>query len=141
MAVTTRIYATPTDLAAYTGEAAPADATVLLARAARFLDSKVFRLCWFAADADGLPVDSLVRQAFTNAVCAQVAWWGELGDSTGATSAGWGNVSIGSVSLGRPGAAVSANNSPARQVAPEVWDALQSPDMTTDRLWIGAVIT
>lgn len=141
MAVTTRIYATPTDLAEYTGEDAPANATTLLAKAARLLDSKVFRLSWFAADADGLPTDSLVRQAFTNAVCAQVAWWDELGDSTGAMAAGWGNVSIGSVSLGRSVTTVSADSSPARQVAPEVWDILRSPDLTTDRLRIGAAIT
>jgi hypothetical protein len=137
----TRIYATSDDLAAYTGEDAPADAAALLAKAARFLDSKVFRMCWFNADADGLPTDSLVKQAFTNAVCAQAAWWGELGDSTGAAGAGWGHVSIGSVTLGRSVTRVSAGDSPARQVAPEVWDVLQSPDLTTDRLWIGAVAT
>lgn len=140
MAAVPRVYATPADLAAYTGEAAPTNATTLLAKAARFLDSKVFRMCWFTADADGLPVDSLVRQAFTDAVCAQAAWWDELGDSTGATGAGWNNVSIGSVSLGRSTTTVSAEASPARQVAPEVWDVLRSPDLTTDRLRIGDVI-
>jgi hypothetical protein len=137
----TRVYATPDDLTAYTGSSAPANADALLAKASRMLDSAVFRLCWFAADADGLPTDDLVRQAFTDAVCAQAAWWDQLGDSTGAMGAGWGNVAIGSVNLGRSVTAVSAADSPARQIADEVWDVLRSPDLTQDRLWIGAVVS
>lgn len=136
-----RIYATAADLAAYTGQAAPPDADSLLAKASRFLDSGVFRACWFQSDGDGIPTDSLVSDAFRDAVCAQAAWWGELGDSTGAAGAGWGNVQIGSVSLGRSVTAVAAEDSPARQIAPEVMDVLLSPDLTPDRLTIGLVIT
>lgn len=136
-----RIYATAADMAAYTGAAAPTDADALLAKASRFLDSSVFRLCWYQADGDGLPTDQLVAQAFTDAVCAQAAWWDELGDSTGATAAGWGNVGIGSVQLGRSVTAVKAEDSPARQLAPEVIDVLQQPDLTPDRLTIGLVIS
>lgn len=136
-----RVYATSDDLAAYTGSSAPANADALLAKASRFLDSAVFRLCWYQADGDGLPTNALVTAAFTNAVCAQAAWWDQLGDSTGAAAAGWGSVQIGSVQLGRSVTAVSAADSPARQIAPEVWDVLQQPDLTPDILTIGLVIS
>jgi hypothetical protein len=136
-----RIYATADDMAAYTGTTAPAGADALLAKASRFLDSSVFRLCWYQADSDGLPTNALVTAAFRDAVCAQAAWWDELGDSTGAMGAGWGSVQIGSVNLSRSVTNVSADASPARQIAPEVWDVLQQPDLTPDILTIGLVIS
>lgn len=139
--MTTRVYATSTDLAAYTGSSAPANADALLAKASRFMDSNVFRLCWFIADSDGLPTDPLVAEAFTNAVCAQAVWWDDLGDSTGAQVAGWGTVQIGSVMMSRSLTTTAPQDSPARQIAPEVWDVLRSPDLTPDRLWIGAVVS
>jgi hypothetical protein len=136
-----RIYATAADMAAYTGTTAPADADALLAKASRFLDSAVFRLCWYQADSDGLPTNALVTAAFRDAVCAQAAWWDELGDSTGAMGAGWGSVQIGSVNLSRSVTNVAASASPARQIAEEVWDVLRSPDLTPDVLTIGLVIS
>jgi hypothetical protein len=128
-------------MAAYTGTTAPADADALLAKASRMLDSSVFRLCWYQADSDGLPTNALVTAAFRDAVCAQAAWWDELGDSTGAMGAGWGSVQIGSVNLSRSVTNVAASASPARQVAEEVWDVLRSPDLTPDVLTIGLVIS
>jgi hypothetical protein len=136
-----RIYATPDDMAAYTGSAAPDNAAALLAKASRMLDSAVFRLCWYQADGDGLPTDARVIAAFRDAVCAQATWWDELGDSTGAMGAGWGNVQIGSVTLGRSVTNVDASASAARQIAPEVMDALQQPDLTPDILTVGLVIS
>jgi hypothetical protein len=135
-----RSYATPDDLAAYTGQPAPDDATALLAKAARFLDANLFRLCAYLVGDTGMPTDDLVAAAFRDAVCAQAAWWGELGDSTGAAAAGWGNVQIGSVTLGRSVTATAAEDSPARQIAAEVWDVLSSPDLTPDRLYMGMVV-
>jgi hypothetical protein len=136
-------YATADDLAAYPGGAAisDTDAPTLLARANRFLNANVFRFCWFQCDADGIPTNAIVKQAFADAVCAQVVWWDDLGDSTGAVGAGWGSVQIGSVNLSRSVTNVAASASPARQVAEEVWDVLRSPDLTPDVLTIGLVIS
>jgi hypothetical protein len=135
------VYATPADMATYTGTTAPADAEALLAKASRFLGSNVFKLCWFRADADGLPTDPTVSAAFRDAVCAQAAWWDELGDSTGAVGAGYGSVSIGSVSLGRSVTNVSGSASPAREIAQEVMDILQAPELTPDILILGLVVS
>ncbi|GAA2825347.1 hypothetical protein RMN57_13240 [Kitasatospora sp. CM 4170] len=135
-----RVYANPDDLTAYTGQPAPADATRLLTRASQMLDSQVLRACWYVADpTTGMPTDSLVLAAFRDAACAQVEWWQELGDSTGAAGVGWGGVKIGSVDLSRSVTSVSGSDSPARQIAPQVWDALQAPDLTPDRFRLGAV--
>jgi len=141
-----RVYATAEDLETYTGQPAPATAAAQLAQASRFLDATVFRQCRYAADSDtGLPVDELVADAFRDATCAQVAWWTELGDSIGAFGAGYSSVSIGGASLSRTGrsgpVAADGTDSPARQVAPQVWDVLADPALTPRHLIVGEVRT
>ncbi|MGW4695156.1 hypothetical protein ACWEO1_22570 [Kitasatospora cineracea] len=132
-----RVYATPEQYQTFTGEQPDADTPRLLADASRFLDAQVFRLAVYAADqATGMPLDPLLLQAFADATCAQVQWWDQLGDSIGAAGAGWGTVKIGSVHLQRSVVDVSGMNAPSRQVAPAVWDVLNSPDLV-DRFRIG----
>lgn len=135
-----RIYASAADYQEYTGQASPADIETLLAKASRMLEARIFRLCWFEADADGLPSNPLVREAFANAVCAQVGWWEELGDSTGASVAGWGSVKLGSASMSRPEGQTSGAASAAREIAPEVGDILGSEDLTPDIFRLGLVV-
>ncbi|WP_060880624.1 hypothetical protein [Streptomyces scabiei] len=134
-----RIYATSAEYQTYTGQTPPTDIDQLLAGASRMLAAEVFRLCWYEVDEDGYPSNTLVREAFRDAVCAQVAWWGELGDSTGAAAVGWGSVRLGSAQLSRSVTATSGSASPAREVAPAVWDALRSDDLTPDVFRLGAV--
>ncbi|MER8158162.1 hypothetical protein [Streptomyces sp. NPDC094472] len=133
-----RVYATAADFQGYTGQAPPADVDQLLARATAMLEAQVLRMCWYDVDSDGMPTNPLVLEAIRNAVCAQVQWWGELGDSIGAAGVGWGSVGIGSVSLSRSGSA-SGPASAAREIAPQVADELQSPDLTPDIFRLGAV--
>lgn len=132
------VYATVTDLADYLGTAAPDDAERLLAAASRMLDAKVLAYCRYDVDTAGMPSDPDVAAAIGRAVCAQVAWWGEVGDSTGAAGVGYGSVSIGSVSLGRSVTSVSGDDSAARQIAPQVADELRAPYLH-DKLHLGAV--
>ncbi|GGR71162.1 MULTISPECIES: hypothetical protein [Streptomyces] len=133
-----RVYATTTQLADYLHDAPPLDAARLLADASRMLDARVLAYCRYDVDTAGLPSDPDVAAAIARAVCAQVAWWGEVGDSMGAAGVGYGNVSIGSVSLGRPVTAVTGEDSAARQIAPQVWDELRAPGLY-DKLAVGAV--
>ncbi|MFK0124885.1 hypothetical protein ACIQSP_16410 [Streptomyces nigra] len=133
-----RVYATTTDLANYLRAAPPLDSDQLLEAASRMLDSRVLRWCRYDVDSDGLPTDLTVAAAISRAVCAQVAWWGEIGDSTGAAGVGYGSVSIGSVNLGRSVTTVSGDDSAARQIAPQVWDELQDAALH-DLLIIGGV--
>lgn len=136
-----RVYATSEQYEAYTGQTADADTDRLLRDASRMFDAEVFRACWFQVDETGMPTNAVVQEAFAAAVSFQVAWWGEVGDSTGASGVGWGNVRIGSVQLGRSVTAVNGSDSPARQIAPQAWDALRSPDLTPDVFVLGAVCT
>ncbi|MFB7908115.1 hypothetical protein ACFC1T_16920 [Kitasatospora sp. NPDC056076] len=125
-----RVYATAAQLAAFLGQAAPPDADRLLARASAFLDSQVFRLAVYNANTTtGMPTDQPVLDAFANATCAQVEWWQGVGDMTGAAGAGWSTVRIGTAHMQRPDGNVSGMASPAREVAPAVWDYLNSPDL------------
>ncbi|MFI1942057.1 hypothetical protein ACH44C_33605 [Streptomyces purpureus] len=137
-----RVYATSSQYETYTGVTpAPSDIEVRLRRASQFLDAQVLRLCWYDVDEDGLPTNALVAAAFADATCAQVEWGVDVGDTTGAAAAGWGSVEIGSVKLGRSVTATSGDEAPGRQIAPAVWDALRSPDLTPDRFLLGLVVS
>lgn len=135
-----RIYATAADYQSYTGQAPPVDIEARLGAASRFLDAAVFRLCWYRVDAaTGVPSNAMVLEAFRDAVCAQVEWGVDVGDTTGAAAVGWGSVEIGSVKLGRSVTATTGDDAPGRQIAPAVWDSLRSPDLTPDLFMLGAV--
>ena len=134
-----RIYATSAEYQTYTGQTPPTDIDKLLRDASRMLTAEVFRLCWYEVDEDGYPSNTTVREAFRDAVCAQVSWWGELGDSSGAAAVGWGSVRLGSAQLSRSVTATSGSAAPAREVAPAAWDILRSDDLTPDLFRLGAV--
>ena len=137
-----RVYATADDYATFTGAAAPADIGQLLAQASRFLDSNLFRLCRYEADQDtGMPTDPVVLGAFSDAACAQAQWWNEIGDTLGTVGVGWSTVSVGSVSLSRGTkvGAASAEDQAARQIAPQVYDALTAPELTAWRFRMGEI--
>jgi len=70
----TPIYATPEELATYTGETAPANASVLLRSASRLVTDAV-RAKFYAVDGAGLPVDAAQRATLNEATCVQAAAW------------------------------------------------------------------
>jgi hypothetical protein len=136
-----RIYATAEQYTENTGQPAPADLGARLARASRFLDSTVLRLCVYDVDAAGMPTNPVVADAFAAATCAQVWAWDESGDEQG--SAGkFGSVSIGSVSLSGAGPASGDKGSVGgRTVADTALEALRTPDLTPDIFVLGWVST
>lgn len=136
-----RVYATVSEYETYTGTTpAPTTTAARLRKASRMLERMVLRFCLYDTDtATGAPVHPLVIAAFSEATCAQVAWWAAVGEPSGSDAVGWGSVAIGSVQLGRSVTSVSGEDSPARQLAPEVWDALLSPDLTADIFRMNAV--
>ncbi|MFF8408981.1 head-tail connector protein [Streptomyces omiyaensis] len=135
-----RVYATVAQYETFTGVSpAPPDTAARLAKASRMLDREVVRYYVFDKDSTGMPTNTILAEALATAVCAQVSWWAELGGSTsGADAVGWSTVSIGSVSLGGGTTAQSGDATPARQIAPDAWDALLSPDLTPD-IWCRVV--
>lgn len=104
--LTSRSYATTTQLAAYLHTDAPANAAKLLEDATRALDDALLTAV-YDVDAGGMPTSPAVQAAFAEAVCGIVEWWGETGDPVGADG-GWDSVSAGPVSLsGRSGSAAA----------------------------------
>ncbi|CAM5608572.1 hypothetical protein GCM10010329_17320 [Streptomyces spiroverticillatus] len=104
-----RPYATPEQLAAWTGAPAPPSAERLLARAGEDLDSALLTAI-YRVDADGDPTDPKIVQALADAVCAQVEHWIATGDDGSGAADRWDSVSIGPVSLsGRSGPAPGAS--------------------------------
>lgn len=136
-----RVYATSEQYETYTGATPPANVDQLLADASRTLEARVFRLCWYEVDDDGMPSDATVLQAFADAACAQAQWFDEVGDSTGAAGAGWGSVKLGTAQMSRSVTDVSGAASAGREIAPKVWDALQGMDLTPDIFRLGEVGT
>ncbi|MFE7853747.1 hypothetical protein [Streptomyces sp. NPDC057403] len=100
-----RVYAASADYAEFTGQTAPAGIERLLARASEDIDSALLTAV-YSTDADGMPTETDVIEALRDAVCAQVEYQQETGD-TGTGAAGrWDSVSLGPVSLsGRKDAA------------------------------------
>lgn len=78
MATSVLVYATTEDLANWTGEEAPANATPLL-RSASILVRGATRAALYDTDAAGKPSDTEVLQAFSDATCSQAAAWGAAG--------------------------------------------------------------
>lgn len=93
-----RVYATTTQLAEYLGAAPPVDAARLLLEASRLLDRDFLTAAVYDVDTAGLPSNAEVAAAFAEAVCAQVQFWGEVGEETDISGPLQG-VSIGSVQL------------------------------------------
>ncbi|MCY0959604.1 hypothetical protein [Streptomyces sp. H27-H5] len=94
-----RVYATPEQLAAWTGTPAPPAAERLLARASEDIDDALLSSV-YAVDGIGLPTDPGVVGVLADATCAQVEYQLATGDDGTGAAGRWGSVSIGPVSLG-----------------------------------------
>ena len=77
-----RVYATTTQLAEYLQAAPALDSARLLLRASELLDSDFLLPAVYEVDGDGMPTDPDVIKGFADAVCAQVEFWGEVGEET-----------------------------------------------------------
>jgi len=118
-----RVYATTTDYTTFTDGDTTTDA--LLRRASVVVEG-LTRLAVYDVDVDGMPTDPDIDQAFTDATCAQVAYWADTDDVTGAESQA-GPTKIGSVSFGGSGASGGATNTKsaaASRLAPEAAEIL-----------------
>lgn len=94
-----RVYATVTELSAFTGRPAPDNAERLLARASRLVDAAM-KAAVYEVDASGAPVVPEVRDAFRDATCAQADVWAGR-EASEAEIGPWNTVSAGSVSMSR----------------------------------------
>ncbi|GAA1175973.1 head-tail connector protein [Streptomyces rhizosphaericus] len=92
------VYATPEQLATYTGAPAPEGAERLLARASEDIDAALLT-AYYATDADGDPTERHVVDALRDATCAQVEYQLATGDDGTGAAGVWDAVSIGPVSL------------------------------------------
>ncbi|MFZ3569276.1 hypothetical protein ACNYS0_20200 [Streptomyces sp. BH034] len=93
-----RVYATPEQLTAWTGQPAPPDADRLLARASEDVDDALLSAV-YDTDTAGMPTDPAVVAALADATCAQVEYQQATGDDGTGAAGQWDAVSIGPVSL------------------------------------------
>lgn len=139
--MTTRVYATAAEFYTFTGGDQPMvtpepetgpeavtekDLNARLRRASGVIDG-ITRLSRYDVDDDGYPTDLTLSDTFRDATCAQVAYWAETDDPTGAISQE-GTFSIGSVSIGAVGrsAGNGAPNEQQARIAPEAVEILET---------------
>jgi hypothetical protein len=92
------VYATPGDMATWTGQPAPDNAVQLL-RSASVMVRGATRTALYAVQPSGLPADDEKRDALRDATCAQAAAWSAAGIDPTAPVAQRGRVAT-SKSLG-----------------------------------------
>ncbi|MGW1770643.1 hypothetical protein [Streptomyces sp. NPDC002104] len=127
-----RIYATPEQLAAYTGAPAPEGVERLLARASEDVDAALLTAC-YATDDDGDPTDPAVVAALSAACCAQVEYQLATGDDGTGAAGQWDAVSIGPVSLsGRKSGPPAASGV---DLAPRAHRALRAAGLLPGVIW------
>jgi len=129
------VYATNADLTAWlAGAALPANSTVLLRSASLLVRSSTVTAL-YDVDTEGLPSNATALEAFTDATCAQAAFWAAAGiDPTGGgvgTSAPVRSKKLGSAgieydtSVNASVAAFSAKQAAANSLCGEAWMILQ----------------
>ena len=135
------IYATSSDLQAWTGATPPTNATAPL-RSASMLVRKATMTAFYAVDGDGMPTEPAKRQAFEDATCAHAAAMAEAGINPLAggavTKAGTAVAKkVGSASLEYAGAATAAaaRAQLAVELAPEALTILQQAQVLPAAPW------
>lgn len=121
-----RVYATASQLEDWLDGVVdmPERPDALLTRASRRVDLALTG-AWYPVDDNGMPTTTAVVEALRDAVCAQVAWWVETGDTTGSgAGAEWSSVSIGKLSLSRGGGSGSSTTAAPRRLCQEAVDLL-----------------
>lgn len=93
------LYATSTDLASWTGQAAPDDAAALL-RSASVLVRTATRAALYDVDSAGKPSDAVILGAFRDATCAQAAAWSAAKINPAEQGLGLGEPGVVSKSMG-----------------------------------------
>ena len=127
-----RVYATPEQLTAWTGQPAPPDAERLLARASEDVDDALISAV-YATDAAGMPTDPAIVQALADAVCAQVEYQQATGDDGTGAAGRWDSVSIGPVSLsGRADGPAAAGDV---DLAPRAYRVLRRAGLLPGVIW------
>ncbi|MGW5673940.1 hypothetical protein ACWEV4_02410 [Streptomyces sp. NPDC003860] len=127
-----RVYATPEQLAAWTGAPAPADAERLLARASEDVSDALLTAVYETSSV-GMPTDPSVVQALADATCAQVEWQLASGDDGTGAAGQWDSVSIGPVSLSgrQPGPPAASDIA----LAPRAHRALRRAGLLPGVIW------
>ena len=131
-----RIYATAADYYDFIGADDPGEddkeLNALLRRASTQIDGYL-RGARYDVDDDGMPLDPDVDDAITAATCAQVEWWQQTGDPTGA-DANAGATKILSVSLGTSSAANAQRTAREARASAEAIDILRNAGLLGSRV-------
>ena len=134
-------YATPDDLASWTGRDPPDGAERLL-RSASMLIRRDTAAAFYLADARGLPTDPLVSAAFRDATCAQAAAWAalrvdpQLGGVVTARTPASKSLDGASIAYADASHAATARERAVRELVPEAVEILSAKGLLQMRAWV-----
>ena len=123
------VHATASDLTAWTGTTAPANATALLRSASLLVDEATVTAV-YATDDTGKATDTTVLGALRDATCAQAAAWAALGVDPVAGPAQQGATPVSSKTLGS--GSVSYDTSAAASVTVQTARARAVTELADD---------
>jgi hypothetical protein len=116
-------YATLGELADYLGTDPPEGAGRLLIRASRLVDMLLVG-AWYPVDDASMPTDLAHIAALRDATCAQVEWFDETGDSSGAATLIQ-SQTVGNVSFSRGYTGRGSVTGPSQRYAPDALNYLR----------------
>ncbi|MFE7017560.1 hypothetical protein ACFVAQ_45075 [Streptomyces sp. NPDC057651] len=125
-------YATAAQLAAWMGQAAPADADRLLTRASEDIDDALLTAL-YRVDDEGKPTDPDIVEALADATCAQVEYQQASGDDGTGAAGRWDSVSIGPVSMS--GRSDTAHGPAGLDLAPRALRRLHRAGLLPGVIW------
>lgn len=131
-----RVYATQQQYRDWSGDTAATVSDALLARASLIIDDALKGAVYDVDPATLMPTDANITEALMEATCAQIQWWDEIGDTTGAgAGAQFQSASIGSASYtkGYSAAGSKAGNSGA--LAPMAFTTLEVAGLLTSTVY------
>ena len=119
-----RAYATEAEYITWSGDATASIGQSLLVRASLVIDSVLIGTV-YDTNSSSLPTNPDIIEALSDAVCAQIQWWDEQGDTTGsgATSQFQG-ASIGSASYTKGYSAAGSSAGNTSPLAPMAYRTL-----------------
>lgn len=126
-------YATLSDLASYLRAVPPDDAATLLEQASRLVDVLLIGAV-YDVDEDGMPTDADDIAALRKATCAQVKWFDETGDSTGAAEQ-FQSASIGAISFTRGYTGAGSLTGAGQRYAPDAINTLRLAGLLPATAW------
>lgn len=131
-----RVYATQEQYRAWSGDETATVSDALLTRASMQVDL-ILRGAVYDVNDQSMPTNVDVIQALQDATCAQIQWWDELGDTTGAGAASqFQSAALGSASYTKGYSSAGSNAGNGSGLSPTAFQILEVAGLLPFGVWV-----